>query len=92
MLADEPGDIMLAYMLGMEHVSEGADEKAVTIFRELTARADYVPAHHMAGQALQRLGRLDEACQALRDGIAAARRQGDFHALGEMDALLSTME
>jgi hypothetical protein len=46
----------------------------------------------MAGQALNRLGRVEEACRMLREGIAAARAAGDSHALGEMEGLLSAIE
>jgi uncharacterized protein HemY len=92
MLAADPDDVMLRYMLGMEYVSAGDDAGAVRVFRELTAKTPYVPAYHMAGQALNRLGRDAEACEVLRQGIAAARAAGDLHALGEMEGLLATIE
>jgi hypothetical protein len=38
----------------------------------------------MAGQQLTRLGRIAEARAVLRDGIEAARTQGDLPAAGEM--------
>jgi hypothetical protein len=92
MLADDPADEMLHYMLGMEHSSAGDDTGAVAVFRALIARSPYVPAYHMAGQALIRLQQFDEAAAMLQAGIAEARKQGDFHALGEMEALLGTVE
>jgi Flp pilus assembly protein TadD len=92
MLADDPGDVMLRYMLGMEHVAAGDDAGAVRVFRELLAASPYVPAFHMAGQALNRLGHDAEACEVLRQGIAAAKAAGDLHALGEMEGLLATIE
>lgn len=96
MLADDPDDAFLRYSLGMEHASAGDDESAVRVFRELIALKpddkDAVPAYHMAGQALNRLGREAEAAAVLRAGIAVARRVGDSHAAGEMDGLLATLE
>ena len=92
MLAADPDDVMLRYMLGMEYVAAGDDAGAVGVFRELVAKSPYVPAYHMAGQALNRLGRDAEACDMLRRGIAAARAAGDLHALGEMEGLLTTIE
>ncbi len=92
MLAEDPDDALLRYSLGMEYVSSNDDAAAVQVFRELIARSPYVPAYHMAGQALNRLGRIDEACQMLRDGIAAARSVGDHLALGEMEGLLTAIE
>jgi uncharacterized protein HemY len=92
MLADDPDDPFLRYSLGMEHASAGDDAGAVRVFRELVARSPYVPAYHMGGQALNRLGHVEEACAMLRDGIAAARAVGDHHALGEMEGLLAAIE
>jgi cytochrome c-type biogenesis protein CcmH/NrfG len=89
MIAEDPHDVMLRYMLGMEHASLGDDAAAVEVFEKLTG---YVPAFHMAGQALIRLGKLNEAAAALKVGILEARTQSDFHALGEMEALLATVE
>jgi thioredoxin-like negative regulator of GroEL len=95
MLADDPNDVMLRYMLGMEYASGGDDEGAVREFSKLTDAASeepYVPAFHMAGQALARLGREPDAANVLRRGIEAARKIGDLHALGEMETLLATVE
>lgn len=91
MLADDPADDMLHYMLGMEHASAGDDASAVAVFRGLIAKSPYVPAYHMAGQALIRLQQFDAAAAMLQAGIEAARTQGDFHALGEMEVLLATV-
>jgi tetratricopeptide (TPR) repeat protein len=95
MLADDPADAFLRYSLGMEYASIGDDVTAVSVFRELIAlkpnEKDVVPAHHMAGQALNRLGRFEEAAEVLRAGIAVARNVGDLHALGEMEGLLATL-
>jgi cytochrome c-type biogenesis protein CcmH/NrfG len=93
MLANDPTDTMLRYMLGMEYVSSGEDESAVTQFTLLMdATPPYVPAFHMAGQALARLGREADAAQALRRGVGVAQTQGDAHAAGEMASLLATLE
>lgn len=92
MLADDPTDPLLRYSLAMEYVSANDDATAVKEFQQLIAITPYVPAFHMAGQALNRLGRVEDACQMLRDGIAAARTHGDAHAAGEMEGLLSAIE
>jgi hypothetical protein len=52
----------------------------------------YVPGYLQAGQALVRLGRINEAAALFRDGIAVARQQGDLHALGEMEGMLAELE
>jgi tetratricopeptide (TPR) repeat protein len=93
MLADAPNDPELRYMLAMEYVSERNDDEAVRAFRALIDMApDYPPAYHQAGQALQRLGRLDEAREVLRRGIPVAEKKGNLHAAGEMQELLENLE
>lgn len=94
MLADDPDDSFLRYGLAMEHASVGDDVACVDTLRELITRAaanPYVPAFLQVGQALVRLDRITEACDALRHGIEAARRAGDTHALGEMQGLLDSI-
>jgi len=95
MLADEPDDAFLRYGLAMEHASSGDDATSVIVLRELIARTaaatPYVPAYLQAGQALMRLDRVEEACETLKDGIEAARKVGDGHALGEMQGLLESI-
>ena len=45
----------------------------------------------MAAQQLVKLSRIDEARSMLRDGIDAARNQGNSHAAGEMAELLTQL-
>jgi hypothetical protein len=92
MLADDPGDIFLRYSLAMELDKEGEHDASVAKFMELTRDSPpYVPAFFMAGQQLARLSRKDEARAILRDGITAARNQGDTHAAGEMSEFLASL-
>jgi Tfp pilus assembly protein PilF len=93
MLADEPNDPELRYMLAMEHVSEGDDQGALRRFQEIFEVApDYPPAYHMASRTLERLGRLEEAREVLRRGIPVAEKRGDAHAAGEMQELLDSLD
>src|SRR5437879_1072025 len=93
MLAEDPGDPELGYMLGMEYAGAGDDQAAVTCFRELLAMSpDYAPAYHQAGRALHRLCRAGEARAILQRGIPVAQQRGDLHAAGEMQELLANLE
>jgi hypothetical protein len=92
MLADEPGDTFLRYSLAMELDKEGDHAASLARFTELTRdKSPYVPAFFMAGQQLARLGRMEEARSFLRNGIDAARSQGDAHAAGEMSEFLASL-
>lgn len=92
MLADDPGDTFLRYSLAMELDKEGDHEQSLSGLGELT-RDDppYVPAFFMAAQQLARLDRVNESRTYLRDGIEAARAQGDAHAAGEMSEFLASL-
>ncbi|MCZ2341203.1 MAG: hypothetical protein LC104_05325 [Bacteroidales bacterium] len=94
MLTDDPHDPFLRYGLAMEHASQGDDETAAGVLRELIANAQepYVPAYLQAGQVYMRLGREPDAVAVLRAGIIAARAAGNDHAMGEMQGLLATIE
>ena len=93
MLAAEPSEPELRYMLAMEHVSAGDDAGAVGCFEELIRRSpDYAPAYHMAARTLERLNRTADARDLLRRGIPAALAKGDQHAAGEMQQLLELLE
>lgn len=92
MLAAEPRDTFLRYSLAMELEKEQQHERSIGLLRELMADdPPYVPAFFMAGQQLTRLGRIEEARAALRDGIEAARGQNNAHAAGEMSEFLASL-
>jgi tetratricopeptide (TPR) repeat protein len=93
LLAQEPKDPELHYMLAMEHVSQGDDADAASCFEKLIALApEYIPAYHMAGRTLQRLGRIDEARAVLQKGIPIALSKNESHAAGEMEAFIESLE
>jgi predicted Zn-dependent protease len=91
LLADDPNDGFLLYGLAMEYASAGDETTAAGKLLELIEKQPYVPAYLQAGQMLNRLGRDSEAGDVLRQGIAAAKQQGDSHAQGEMEGLLSAL-
>ena len=89
MLAEDPEDVTLRYMLAMELDKEDANDRSLELFAQLRSESPpYIPAFFMAAQQLARLGRVDDARTILRDGIEQARAQGDSHAAGEMSEFL----
>jgi tetratricopeptide (TPR) repeat protein len=92
MLQAEPGDAFLRYGLANEYDNEGRTEEAVALYQALM-RDDppHVPSFFRCAQLLVREDRVNEARALLRDGIEAARREGNAHAAGEMAELLASL-
>lgn len=92
LLRDEPGDVFLRYSLALELESAGDWQACLDILEELgRGSPPYVPALQMAGQFLAARDLIEEARRALREGIEAARGQGNAHAAGEMAELLMSL-
>ncbi len=77
MLTREPNDVTTHYMLGNEYFKAQMYDQAVETFRRYLSLADDEGAvYRMLAQSLIGLGKLDEARQVYRDGLAAATRHG----------------
>lgn len=78
------------YGLALEYGNLGRLEDALATFVKLRALdAGYVPMYLMCGTMLIKAGRPDEARQWLTDGVAAAKKKGDGHALSEIESALA---
>jgi tetratricopeptide (TPR) repeat protein len=92
LVEQSPADSRTRYMLAMELASTGDLGAAVAQYRTLIAAdPDYLAAYLQTGQALERLGLLDEARQVYELGIQACRRHGDSHALSEIETQLASL-
>jgi Flp pilus assembly protein TadD len=89
LLAENPANTFARYGVAMEHVRSGDLEGAVQEFEAVvTADPKYSAAYYHGGQALEKLGKLDQARDLYRRGIAATR---DPHALSELQAALDIL-
>jgi len=89
LLAQDPANTFARYGLAMEHVRSGDLEGAVEEFEAvLTTDPNYSAAYYHGGQALEKQGKLEEARDLYRRGIAATR---DPHALSELQAALDIL-
>jgi len=87
-LEQNPTDTFARYGLAMAYISNGDTAAALTEFTTLIGHnPDYVPAYQMSAQTLAKLGRGEEALERLHNGISAANRTDNQHALAEMEAL-----
>jgi hypothetical protein len=59
--------------------------------RTVAVDANYCYAYFHKARSLEELGRIDDACAALRMGIERARTAGDRHALSELSGYLDQL-
>lgn len=92
MVAQRPDDSFSRYGLAMEYFNSGNLEQAVDEYRELLRiNPNYAAAYYHGGQALEKLGRLDQARQLYQEGIEATTRTGDLHTCSELKAALDLL-
>jgi Tfp pilus assembly protein PilF len=92
MVAQDPENARVRYMLCMEHLSAGDWGSAAAEFGQLISRdPNYVAAYFQQGRAYEQLGDEDKARASYRNGIEAAKRAGDAHALSELQAALDIL-
>lgn len=90
MLQKSPCDTFLLYGIAMEHKKLGALEKAVESFDAVLAvDPGYCYAYYQRAQVQEQMGQVAAAKQSYLDGIAAAKRVGDAHALSELETALA---
>jgi len=92
MLKLEPSDAFLRYGLAGEYDNEGRLDEAAALYRGLMQdQPPHVPSFFRCAQLFVREERITEARTLLREGIEAARREGNAHAAGEMAELLASL-
>lgn len=91
-LEQNPRDAFARYGLAMEYSKAGQTENALQQFGKLLElHPDYTNGYFMAAQTLERSGRAAEAKKMLENGIEAAKRTGNKHALSEMSGMLDEL-
>jgi tetratricopeptide (TPR) repeat protein len=92
MLEQNPGDSFARYGLAMEFSNSGDFERAIAEYRALLERnQDYAAAYFHGGQALEKLGRIEDARVMYEQGIEVTGRSGDAHTRAELQAALELL-
>lgn len=93
LVAANPRDTFAHYALGMALAGAGQFEEAFAEFGTvLSLDENYTATYFQAGQALERLGRLEEAREMYRRGIEVTRRLGQPHARDQLEGALRLLE
>jgi Tfp pilus assembly protein PilF len=92
MIEQDPSNSFARYGLAMEYAKGGQLGEAITEFKALLARdGAYVAAYFHAGQALEKLGQIDEARAMYEQGLEASTQKGDLHTRAEIEAALNLL-
>src|SRR4051794_18117235 len=92
MVSQDPNNTFARYGLAMEYANTGDLAQAVVEFRTLLQHDEnYAAAYYHAGQALEKMGKLDQARAMYEKGIEASTRKGDLHTRSEIEAALSLL-
>lgn len=92
MVSQDPNNTFARYGLAMEYANTGDWASAVVEFRTLLQHdEDYAAAYYHGGQALEKLGELEQARLMYEEGIEASTRKGDLHTRSEIEAALSLL-
>ncbi|MGA7415471.1 MAG: tetratricopeptide repeat protein [Bryobacteraceae bacterium] len=92
MVAQDPKNSFARYGLAMEYANSGNYEQAITEYKALlTQDENYAAAYYHGGQALEKLGRVEEAKELYEAGLVMTRRKGDSHTHSEIEAALSLL-
>jgi Tfp pilus assembly protein PilF len=84
---------LLRYSLGLEYAKVGDAARAAQYLRDAVEREPlYSAAWKALGRALTDEGKVEEAREAYRRGIAAARQKGDRQAEKEMTVFMKRLE
>jgi tetratricopeptide (TPR) repeat protein len=92
MLQRDPNDTFLLYGIALEHKKLGETKQAIEYLdRVIAADAGYCYAYHQKGLVYESAGDIEAARAAYRAGIEAAKKKGDDHAAGEIQAALDML-
>jgi len=92
MLAQNPADAFARYGLAMEMINGGDLPGGIAEFRALLEHnPNYAAAYFHGGQALEKLGDVDQARQLYEKGIEVTARTGDQHTRSELQTALDML-
>jgi len=92
MVAQDPKNAFARYGLAMEYANGGEFRQAVAEFRALLEQdQSYGAAYYHGGQALEKLGEVEQARAMYEKGIEVTTRKGDSHTRSEIEAALSLL-
>jgi Tfp pilus assembly protein PilF len=92
MVEQDPNNTFARYGLAMEYAKSQEFAAAVAEFRGLLEQdGNYAAAYYHGGQALEKLGEIEQARDLYEKGIEVTTRKGDAHTRAELEAALNLL-
>ena len=92
MVDQNPADTFARYGLAMELANSGNLEEAVRQYQALLeTNESYAAAYYHGGQALEKLGQVEEAREMYEKGIEVTTRSGDLKTRSELQAAVDLL-
>lgn len=92
LVRQNPSDTFARYGLAMEYAHNGEFAASAAEYKTIVdAHPEYAAAYYQGGQALERLGCLDDARDFYRRGIAVTTGLGDLHARDQLQTALDLL-
>lgn len=92
MVGQDPANSFARYGLAMELANGGALEEGARELRTLLERDEnYAAAYFHLGQALEKLGEIEQARAVYEKGIEVTTRKGDSHTRAEIEGALNLL-
>ena len=92
MVEQDPNNSFARYGLAMELTNSGHLDESTAAFRTLLQRDEnYAAAYFHLGQALEKLGEIEQARAIYETGIEVTTRKGDLHTRAEIEAALNSL-
>lgn len=90
---EEPGDPVVQYGLGSEHLRLGEFAPAAAAFRKtIELQPDYSAAYRELGKALEKLNQRQEAIHTYHRGKEVAEQKGDLQTAKEIEVFLKRLK
>lgn len=91
-LKTSPKDSFLKHALALEYIKLGDDATAKLLFEELLGdEPAYIGSYYHLGRLLEREGNTEGAIAVFEKGMAEAKKAGDRHAYGELQAAVDDL-
>ena len=86
-LVASPGDNFLRHALALEYIKAGDDAGARALFESILHESpDYVGSYYHLAKLLEKMEETAQAIEWYEKGMAAAKKAGDNHSYGELQA------